>query len=54
MVSAKISHTDVIIMHCLGYSEKMRDLAERGSGTKAVTVRRLVANNIDEWITKTN
>ena len=41
--AAELSDTDMIVMHCMGYSEAMRQTVARGSGRPVLLARRIVA-----------
>ncbi|MEA2731830.1 MAG: protein AroM, partial [Acetobacteraceae bacterium] len=44
---AELADTDMIVMHCIGYSEAMRQVVKQASGRPALVSRRLVAHAID-------
>jgi protein AroM len=44
---AALADTDMIVMHCIGYSEAMRQIVKRASGRPVLVSRRLVAYAID-------
>lgn len=44
---AALADTDIIVMHCIGYSEAMRQVVRQASGRPALVSRRLVAHAID-------
>jgi protein AroM len=44
---AALADTDMIVMHCIGYSEAMRQVVKRASGRPVLVSRRLVAYAID-------
>ena len=44
---AALADTDLIVMHCIGYSEAMRQVVKRASGRPVLVSRRLVAHAID-------
>ena len=44
---AALADCDVIVMHCIGYSEAMRQVVKQASGRPVLVSRRLVAHAID-------
>jgi protein AroM len=44
---AALADTDIIVMHCIGYSEAMRQVVKQASGRPVLVSRRLVAHAID-------
>ncbi|WP_428490254.1 AroM family protein [Rhodopila sp.] len=44
---AVLADTDLIVMHCIGYTEAMRQVVKRASGRPVLVSRRLVAHAID-------
>ena len=42
-----LADTDLIVMHCIGFSEAMRRVAKQASGRPVLVSRRLVAHAID-------
>ncbi len=44
---AALADTDMIVMHCIGYSEAMRQVVKQASGRPVLVSRRLVAHAID-------
>lgn len=44
---AALADTDMIVMHCMGYSEAMREVVKQASGRPVLVSRRLVAHAID-------
>jgi protein AroM len=44
---AELADTDMIVMHCIGYSEAMRQVVKQASGRPVLVSRRLVAHAID-------
>jgi protein AroM len=44
---ATLADTDMIVMHCIGYSEAMRQVVQQVSGRPVLVSRRLVAHAID-------
>jgi protein AroM len=44
---AALADTDIIVMHCIGYSEAMRQVVRRASGRPVLVSRRLVSHAID-------
>ncbi len=44
---AALADTGVIVMHCIGYSEAMRQVVKQASGRPVLVSRRLVAHAID-------
>jgi protein AroM len=44
---AALADTDMIVMHCIGYSEAMRQEVKHASGRPVLVSRRLVAHGID-------
>ncbi|MDR3533618.1 MAG: AroM family protein [Rhodopila sp.] len=45
--AASLADTDIIVMHCIGYSEAMRQVVKQASGRPVLVSRRLVAHAID-------
>jgi protein AroM len=45
--AASLAGTDLIVMHCIGYSEAMRQVVKQASGRPVLVSRRLVAHAID-------
>ena len=43
----ELAGTDLIIMHCIGYSEAMRQAVREGSGKPVLVSRQIVAHGID-------
>jgi protein AroM len=46
----ELAKTDLIVMHCMGYSEAMRGRVAAVSGKPVLLARRLVANAVAELI----
>lgn len=46
----ELSETDIIVMHCMGYSEAMRQTVAEASGKPVILARRVVAAGIDQLI----
>jgi protein AroM len=44
---AALADTDMIVMHCIGYSEAMRQVVKQAAGRPVLVSRRLVAQAID-------
>ena len=44
---AALADTDMIVMHCIGYSEAMRQVVKQATGRPVLVSRRLVAHAID-------
>jgi protein AroM len=44
---AALADTDIIVMHCIGYSEAMRQVVKQASSRPVLVSRRLVAHAID-------
>jgi protein AroM len=44
---AALTDTDIIVMHCIGYSEAMRQVVKQASARPVLVSRRLVAHAID-------
>jgi protein AroM len=44
---AALADTDIIVMHCIGYSEAMRQVVKQASSRPVLLSRRLVAHAID-------
>jgi len=44
---AALADTDIIVMHCIGYSEAMRQVVKQASDRPVLVSRRLVAHAID-------
>ncbi len=44
---AALADCDIIVMHCIGYSEAMRQVVKQASGRPVLVSRRLVASAID-------
>jgi protein AroM len=44
---AELADTDMIVMHCIGYSEAMRQVVKQASGRPVLVSRRLVAHAIE-------
>jgi protein AroM len=44
---AMLADTDLIVMHCIGYSEAMRQVVKQASGRPVLVSRRLIAHAID-------
>lgn len=44
---AALADTDVIVMHCIGYTKAMQQVVRQASGRPALASRRLVAHAID-------
>ena len=45
--AAALADTDIIVMHCIGYSEAMRQVVKQVAGRPVLVSRRLVAHAID-------
>ncbi|OGU04488.1 MAG: hypothetical protein A2W29_01450, partial [Gemmatimonadetes bacterium RBG_16_66_8] len=46
----ELAEVDVIVMHCIGYTEEMRQIVTRASGRPVLLARRLVAAAISQLI----
>jgi protein AroM len=44
---AALADTDMIVMHCIGYTEAMRQVVRQASGRPVLVSGRLVAHAID-------
>lgn len=47
---AKLGAYDLILMHCLGYSREMGNIAETQSGKPVLTARQLLSKGINDWL----